>query len=152
MPHHRTAGRHLRFRRNDVVRFLRAHGYPLPDALTSVRPRVMLAVKDDELSKKLGARFSMRRFDHAVLAIARLVAEEPDAVVFSLADASFGGAEALTALKSDPATAWIALAVVTAPDALGGPAAAKDAGADVAVAPADALRLPAELARFLASG
>lgn len=149
VPHHRTAGRHLRFRRNDVVRFLRAHGYPLPDAVTSVRPRVMLSFKDDELGRKLGSRFSIRRHEEGVLAIARLVAEEPDAVVLSLADPSLGGAATLTALKRDPQTAWIGLAVVADPASL---SAARDAGADVAVPVGETSRLPAELGRWLASG
>jgi excisionase family DNA binding protein len=44
VPHFRTDGRHLRFRRNDIVRFLRAHGYPLPEALVRARPSVALAL------------------------------------------------------------------------------------------------------------
>lgn len=149
VPHFRTAGRHLRFRRNDVVRFLRGHGYPLPEAVTSVRPRVLLAVVHDELGKKLASRFSVRRVPHGVLALARLVADEPDAAVLSLADPTLGGLPALVALKSDPATSWIALAIVAEASLL---TAAKDAGADVAVAEEEAGRLPAELGRFLASG
>src|SRR6478672_3715870 len=71
VPHFRTDGRHLRFRRNDVVRFLRAHGYPLPDALVRARPTVALALATtllegaplslEELGKRLGSRFSVRR-------------------------------------------------------------------------------------------
>ncbi len=148
IPHHRTEGRHLRFRRNDLLRFLRAHGYPLPEAITSVRPRVMVAVAHDELDKKLSARFTLRRFDRAVQALARLVADEPDAVVLSLADDSFGAAAALAALKRDPETSWIAFAVVAAPDVVG---AAKEAGAEVAVPDADILRVAPELARLLAA-
>lgn len=148
VPHHRTDGRHLRFRRNDLVRFLRTHGYPLPEAVTSVRPRVMNVVTHDELDKKLSARFSLRRFDRAALALARLVAEEPDAVVLSLDDASFGGVAALLALKSDPATAWIAFAVVADDASL---AALRDAGAEVAVATTEITRVAPELARALAA-
>ena len=149
VPHFRTEGRHLRFRRNDVLRFLRAHGYPLPDALTSVRPRVVLTIREDELAKKLGSRFSVRRIEPGILAIARIVADEPDAIVLSLDDPSLGGVPALVALKSDPATAWVALAIVAEGRSL---SAAKDAGADVAVAIEDSGRLPAELGRFLAAG
>lgn len=148
VPHHRTEGRHLRFRRNDLLRFLRAHGYPLPEAITSVRPRVMVALAHDELDRKLSARFSLRRLERAVHAVARLVAEEPDAVVLALDDDSFGALPALVALKSDPATAWIAFAVVAPPDRV---EAAKDAGADVAIPTTEILRIAPELARFLAA-
>lgn len=148
IPHHRTEGRHLRFRRNDLLRFLRAHGYPLPEAITSVRPRVMVAVPHDELDKKLSARFSLRRFDRGILALARLVAEEPDAIVLSLDDPSLGALAAIAALRADPATAWVAFAVVAPPDQVD---AAKEAGAEVAVAAPDILRLAPELAKLLAA-
>lgn len=149
VPHFRTEGRHLRFRRNDVVRFLRAHGYPLPEAVTAIRPRVFCAIANEELGKRLATRFTVRRFDHGVSAIAHVLEAEPDAVVLSLADPTLGGISAYVALKSDPATAWIALAVVAEPHVA---LAAKDAGADVVVPLDDAGRLPAELGRFLAVG
>lgn len=148
VPFHRTEGGHLRFRRNDLVRFLRAHGYPLPDAITTVRPRVFSTIAHDELGKKLSSRFTVRRLDCAVLAIARLVAEAPDAIVLALDDPSFAGIAALVALKSDPATSWVVLAV-SAPPAL--IAAAKDAGADVAVPHDEVTRIASELGRTLAA-
>jgi excisionase family DNA binding protein len=148
VPHYRTDGRHLRFRRNDLVNFLRAHGYPLPEAVASVRPKIISTIADDELGKKLSSRFTVRRLDSAVLAVARIVADEPDAVVFALDDPSFAGIPALVALKRDPATSWVALAV-SAPAEL--VAAAKDAGADVAVPHEDAVRLASELGRTLAA-
>jgi excisionase family DNA binding protein len=148
VPHHRTEGRHLRFRRNDLVRFLRAHGYPLPEEVASVRPRVLSTLTNEELGKKLSSRFTVRRVESAVVAIARMVSDEPDAVVFALDDPSFAGLPALVALKSDPATAWVALAV-SAPPALVG--AAKDAGAEVAVPHDEVGRLASELGRALAA-
>ena len=149
IPHFRTVGRHLRFRRNDLVRFLRAHGYPLPETFTSVRPRAILAVTHDELSKRLASRFSVRRVDNGIVAIARLVADEPDAIVVALDDPSIGGLATIAALKADVATSWIAVAVVAAAADV---STASEAGADVAVAAEEAARLPAELARFLAAG
>ena len=148
VPHHRTEGRHLRFRRNDLVRFLRAHGYPLPDAIAEVRPKIISTITHEELSKKLSSRFSVRRVDTAIQAIARMMADEPDAIVFAFDDPSFSGAAALVALKSDPATSWVALAV-SAPSAL--VSAAKDAGADIAVPHEDVTRLASELGRTLAA-
>lgn len=157
IAHHRTEGRHLRFRRNDVVRFLRAHGYPLPASITRARPVAALALAAapegspltlDELAKRLASRFSTRRFATPVGALAHLLAEEPDVLVLSASDPSFSAAHAVSALKSDPATAWIAMAVVGGDD--GTASAAKDAGADVALAAAESARLAPELARALA--
>ena len=148
VPHHRTEGRHLRFRRNDVVRFLRAHGYPLPEAVASVRPKIISTIAHDELGKKLSSRFTVRRIDSAVVAVARIVSDEPDALVFALDDPSFGGIPALVALKNDASTSWVVLAVSAPPELV---AAAKDAGADVAVPHDDLLRLSSELGRTLAA-
>ena len=82
VPHFRTDGRHLRFRRNDVVRFLRAHGYPLPDALVRARPTVALALGAsllegaslslEDLAKRLGSRFSLRRHGSGARARSRI--------------------------------------------------------------------------------
>lgn len=33
VPHFRTPGRHLRFKRADVKEFLQKHGYPIPEGL-----------------------------------------------------------------------------------------------------------------------
>src|SRR5690606_33776431 len=44
IPHHRTEGRHLRFRRNNVLAFLRRHGYPLHAELANARPSVFFTV------------------------------------------------------------------------------------------------------------
>jgi hypothetical protein len=38
----RTKGRHLRFERNRVVRFMREYGYPLPSHLGTPAPRVLV--------------------------------------------------------------------------------------------------------------
>jgi excisionase family DNA binding protein len=38
----RTKGRHLRFERNRVVRFMREYGYPLPSHLGTTAPRVLV--------------------------------------------------------------------------------------------------------------
>lgn len=115
IEHHRTEGRHLRFRRNHVLTFLRAHGYPLHPELTHVRPSVMVALPsipfDGEALALLHDVFAVRQHDAALHAVARLVATEPDALVLSANDATLGSAS-LLALKNDPATSWITLVVV----------------------------------------
>lgn len=157
VPHFRTEGRHLRFRRNDVVRFLRAHGYPLPDALVRARPTVALALGAtfldgaplslDELAKRLGSRFSVRRHGNGVAAVSHLVAEAPDAVVVALDDPTIGFPEAISALKEDAATAWICVATIGADEAL---PLARSSGAEIALATRDVAKLAGELARALA--
>lgn len=153
VAHFRTDGRHLRFRRNEVVKFLRAHGYPLPEALVRARPTVAVslapsllegaALSLDELTKRLGSRFSVRRHASGVAAVAHLVAEAPDAVVFAHDDATLGFPSVLAALKDDPATSWIVLAVVTLD-------ASRPEGADIVLDARDIAKLPGDLARTLA--
>jgi excisionase family DNA binding protein len=142
IPHHRTPGRHLRFRRNDLVRFLRAHGYPLHDHITSARPTIFLAIREgaEETAKKLSPRYAVRRFDDAAIAIAHLVAEAPDALVLSLADPTWGGVPAIAALKAHVETAWVLLVVV----------GEGDTQADLALQPNELPRLASELERILA--
>lgn len=38
----RTEGRHLRFDRTEVVRFMRCYGYPLPESIGRAPPRIVL--------------------------------------------------------------------------------------------------------------
>jgi hypothetical protein len=158
VAHFRTDGRHLRFRRNDVVRFLRAHGYPLPESLVKVRPTVALALDAtmldgaaltlDDLAKRLASRFSIRRHGNGIAAVAHLVAESPDALVVSLDDPSMGFPFAIAALKADAATSWMIVAALTGADVVEG--AARSAGADIVVPSNDLTKLSGELARALA--
>jgi excisionase family DNA binding protein len=151
IPHHRTQGRHLRFRRNHVVAFLREHGYPLHDALTSVRPSVFVAappdhaLRSDEVLRKLATRFFVRRFDHAVTAIASLVDAQPDAIVCALDDPTWRGEASVAALKSDAETSFTTL-VVLVPDEATVP------GADLVLPASSLSRLHIELAKKLAVG
>src|SRR5215471_21478596 len=62
IKHFRTPGRHLRFRRLDVLDFLRKYGYPIPELLRVGRPKVV--VIDDDPNVLAGVRRSLgRRFD-----------------------------------------------------------------------------------------
>src|SRR3954470_14144685 len=59
--HFRTPGRHLRFRRADILEFLRKYGYPVPDGLKAGKPKVV-AIDDDPhvlaaIRRALGRRF-----------------------------------------------------------------------------------------------
>lgn len=130
IPHRRTEGRHLRFRRNHVLAFLRAHGYPLPSPITTVEPTVFVASIDpalDEVAKRLAARFHVRRFECAAMGVARLLSDEPDALVVLEGDATWSEAIA-AALARDAETNWVHVRVA---------------------APGDLARLHLELARAL---
>jgi excisionase family DNA binding protein len=157
VAHFRTEGRHLRFRRNDVVRFLRAHGYPLPDGLVRARPTLAVALAPallegcalslDELLKRLGSRFVVRRHPNAAVALAHLVSDAPDAVILAESDATLGYPASITALKADAATSWMVLALLTAAAPV---ESAREAGADIALGARDVMKLSGELARTLA--
>jgi excisionase family DNA binding protein len=81
----RTAGRHLRFRRLDVVDFLRAYEFPLPEALRAGSARV--AVIDDgardlgAVRKALARRFEVEAFDDVVEGFVRLGSFDADVIV-----------------------------------------------------------------------
>ena len=51
----RTPGRHLRFRRDDIVEFLTKFGYPVPDGFSAMRRRVVV-IDDAASSRELVAR------------------------------------------------------------------------------------------------
>src|SRR5258708_8104962 len=51
--HFRTPGRHLRFRRGDVLDFLRKYGYPVPESLRTAKPRVGIIDDDPHVPPSL---------------------------------------------------------------------------------------------------
>src|SRR6201989_1701049 len=61
--HFRTPGRHLRFRRLDVLDFLRKYGYPIPEVLRQGKPTVHIIEEDahqlESMKKALSARFEV---------------------------------------------------------------------------------------------
>jgi excisionase family DNA binding protein len=74
----RTPGRHLRFRREDILEFLTRYGYPIPDGFSPARQRVVLCEEHENLRRNLKRALS-RDFDveaydnevHALLAVGR---------------------------------------------------------------------------------
>ncbi len=81
----RTEGRHLRFRRLDVVDFLRAYEIPLPDELRAGSARVVVvdgaAGDTAALRKALARRFEVEVFDDPVDGLLCLGAFDADVVV-----------------------------------------------------------------------
>src|SRR3954452_2630182 len=60
--HFRTPGRHLRFRRLDVLDFLGKYGYPIPDILRAGKPKVVIIDEDPNTLATLRRTLS-RRFE-----------------------------------------------------------------------------------------
>jgi excisionase family DNA binding protein len=78
----RTTGRHLRFRRLDVVDFLRAYGFPIPAAIREIRPRVVAVDANRDglvwMRRALARRFEIRGFEHVVDGLVALAEADPD--------------------------------------------------------------------------
>ena len=109
----RTPGGHRRIRRDDLVRFMRENGMPLPDELRdgSGRPRVL--VVDDEASIRdvLAEHLSLRSKPYEVLTAAngieagRIVATwRPDVVLLDLRMPGLDGFQVCRTIKADPDT------------------------------------------------
>jgi excisionase family DNA binding protein len=54
----RTPGRHLRFRRQDILEFLKKFGYPIPDGFAPSKPKVVLIDSNPETSSKIANELS----------------------------------------------------------------------------------------------
>ncbi len=81
----RTPGRHLRFRRQDILDFLNRFGYPIPEGFSPSKKRVVLCEENDatrrSLKRALSREFEVEAFaDHVdtLLAIGR---QQPDLLV-----------------------------------------------------------------------
>jgi excisionase family DNA binding protein len=85
IPCCRTPGRHLRFRRLDVVDFLRAYRFAFPEALRQGRPRVAMIEGDPialaAMQRVLARRFDVAAFDQVIDGLVELAATDPDVLV-----------------------------------------------------------------------
>lgn len=109
--HFRTPGRHLRFRRLDVLDFLRKYGYPIPDVLKMGKPKVV-AVDDDPtvlaaLRRTLSRRFDLTTFQDPFDALVAVGNLQPDALVLDVKMPGLDGVRCLERLKSIDATSHI---------------------------------------------
>jgi len=109
--HFRTPGRHLRFRRLDVLDFLRKYGYPIPEVLRMGKPKVV-AVDDDPavlaaLRRTLSRRFDLTTFQDPFDALVAVGNIQPDALVLDVKMPGLDGVRCLERLKSIDATSHI---------------------------------------------
>ncbi len=117
--HHRTPGRHLRFRRLDVVDFLRTYGYPIPEDLRARRPKLALLLGDPMVlawaRRAFSRRFDLTIFTDPVDALVGLAALAPDALVLDVSFSSVDGLACVARLAANPATRHIRI-VALGPD------------------------------------
>jgi excisionase family DNA binding protein len=113
LPAFRTPGGHRRIRREDLVKFMRDSGMPLPDELRrgSGRPRIL--VVDDEAAVRdvLAEHLTTRAKPYEVTTAAdgfeagRLVATfKPDVVLLDLRMPGIDGFQVCRTIKADPET------------------------------------------------
>lgn len=118
--HFRTPGRHLRFRRLDVLDFLRKYGYPIPDMLRLGKPKVV-AVDDDpqvlaSLRKSLSRRFDLTTFQDPFDALIAVGSLQPDAMILDIRMPGIDGVKCLERLRSIDLTAHIRCIVYSSAD------------------------------------
>ena len=122
LPAFRTPGGHRRIRRDDLARFMRENGIPLPDDLRegSGRPRVL--VVDDEASIRdvVAESLSRRPTPYEVMTAAdgfeagRLVATfRPDVVLLDLRMPGLDGFQVCRTIKADTETASTVVIAMT---------------------------------------
>jgi len=102
--HFRTPGRHLRFRRVDVLDFLRKYGYPVPDVLKQGKPRVHVIDESRDsaasVERALSARFDVTAFAEPVDALIAIGSDTPDVVVLDLGGEKLDGLSTIQRLRS----------------------------------------------------
>jgi len=120
--HFRTPGRHLRFRRLDVLDFLRKYGYPIPDVLRMGKPKVVIIDEDPQvlaaLRRTLSRRFDLTTFQDPFDALVAVGSLQPDALILDVKMHGLDGIRALTRLRSIDATAHIRCIVYSGHDEL----------------------------------
>lgn len=81
----RTPGRHLRFRRQDILDFLSRFGYPIPDGFSPSKKRVVLCEESDaarrSLKRALSREFEVEAFSDHVDALLAIGRQQPDLLV-----------------------------------------------------------------------
>jgi excisionase family DNA binding protein len=149
--HFRTPGRHLRFRRLDVLDFLRKYGYPIPEVLRLGKPKVV-AVDDDSnvlaaLRRVLARRFDLTTFQDPFDALVAVGSLQPDALILDVKMPGLDGIRLLERLKAIEATAHIRAIVYSGHEEMRKPAS--EAGAYDFIAKGETAELRDSLERLM---
>ena len=122
LPAFRTPGGHRRIRREDLVRFMKDNGVPIPDELKGAagRPRVLVVDDEPSVREVLSAHLASRANPYEVLTAAdgfeagRIVASSrPDVVVLDLRMPGLDGFQVCRTIKGDPDTAATTVIAMT---------------------------------------
>jgi excisionase family DNA binding protein len=142
--HFRTPGRHLRFRRADVLDFLRKYGYPVPDVLRQGKPSVHVVEEDAAtlaiIERVLSGRVEVTSFSDPVDALVAIGSLRPDVIVLDTGNKKLDAISCIARLKSMEATRYLRVVVCSPQDHL--KQACLDAGATSFIARADIQKLP----------
>lgn len=116
--HFRTPGRHLRFRRLDVLDFLRKYGYPIPDVLSQGKPTVHIIDPDAEalnaVVAELSPRFDVTSFREPVDALIAVGSDKPDIVVMDVTGDKLDAVSCIERLKKMESTRHVRIVVYSA--------------------------------------
>lgn len=116
--HFRTPGRHLRFRRLDVLDFLRKYGYPVPEVLSQGRPTVHIIEEDAQalaaMEEALREFFDLTTFQEPVDALIAVGSDRPDVVVLDVASTKLDGVACVQRLKQMESTRHVRIVVYSA--------------------------------------
>lgn len=113
LPAFRTPGGHRRIRREDLTRFMRESGIPVPDSLRegSGMPRVLVVDDDASIREVIAEHMASRTKPYEVMTAAdgfeagRLVATfRPDVVLLDLRMPGIDGFQVCRTIKADPET------------------------------------------------
>jgi excisionase family DNA binding protein len=141
--HFRTPGRHLRFRRADVLEFLRKYGYPVPSTLKPAITRVHVIDEDaavvSALEQALSPRFEVQSFGDPVDGLVALGQAPPDVLVLDVSTTRLDALAAIRRLRSMEATQHVRVIVHSARTDLR--QAALDAGAVLFIAKPETTRV-----------
>jgi len=122
LPAFRTPGGHRRIRRDDLARFMRENGIPLPDDLRdgSGRPRVLVVDDEAAIRDVVSESLSRRANPYEVMTAAdgfeagRLVATfRPDVVLLDLRMPGLDGFQVCRTIKADTETASTVVIAMT---------------------------------------
>jgi excisionase family DNA binding protein len=122
LPAFRTPGGHRRIRREDLIRFMRDNGIPMPEELREGSGKRKVLVVDDEASIRevIAEHLSTRANSYEVLTAAdgfeagRLVATfRPDVVLLDLRMPGLDGFQICRTIKADPETASTVVIAMT---------------------------------------
>jgi excisionase family DNA binding protein len=148
--HFRTPGRHLRFRRLDVLDFLRKYGYPIPEVLRGIKPKVVVVDDDPNtlaaVRRLLSRRFEVTTFQDPFDALVAVGVLKPDAMVIDVDIRGLDGIHYLERLATMDSTSQIRTVVYTEQEER--KKAAMEAGANDFVSKGDPARLRSTLERL----